>query len=366
MKVRRNQTVEQATLEALAESRTLAILVARVKLFASTTKEKRLAKQYATLVASLERLSRIQIFSDLTTNQNSQNEQSPFIDGIPRWVLQVPLQFKHYVNPPSEYQSEWSEKRLALWSAFEQSIPDSVRDVLLSWRWRAELAAFKQMLVDLDESQQKVKTIAAKIEKEERKAARNPNQMGLFDRLKILRWSNSAKIHEREIELLEAEKQRKTAEMNELLAECERLAASIAIEMKTTLVDCGTYCSTVFEECTRAVDGEIKKDLDTRGEEIESENEFMRRTVEHWEKNRDTAAKKMIRSREMFNRAVDGEWERKMSEAQELIRSEFLFLNAFEMEQQEDARIRWNSAVRTMKKILRNAEENLIHGRSFD
>lgn len=370
MKIRKNHIPEHAPKETLADPRTLALLIARIKLFETPSSSSKLARQFDQLLASLERLQRILNIIQSTTAQKEQSgdislEASPYIEGIPRWTLQVESQFSHYVNPSSEYQTDWAKRRKELWSAFERSIPEKVRDLLMSWRWRAELIAFKKIISQLEESQKKVRKIEENLEREERRAEKKLT-VGIIDRLRIVKWSATARRAEQELPQLESLKQQKTVELSEILEECEFLSSTLAIEMKTALVDCGSRFPVVFEDCCRAIDNEIKKELIEKFSENMTDNDELRRLIDQQTRTPDHTFQKKMSLVGKINRNSRIDLDKHLLAAQELIKNEFLCLNAIEIEQQENAHNRWNAAVLTMKNLMKNAEENLNHGRGVN
>ncbi|NBW80571.1 hypothetical protein EBR21_02345 [bacterium] len=357
---------EGALAEALTDSRTLSLLIARIKLIATNSKEKKTGRQYLGLTTALEKLSSILGLKKIISKSNDSTEALPFIGGIPRWVLQVDSQFAHYVNLPGEGHKDWILKRRKIWNCFEATVPNEVRDQLLGWRWKAELNAFRKMKDDLDKSKATMQSIEKLLDAEDARAAFKDGVPGLFDRLKILMWSRRIKEDERQLELLEADKQKKTAEIGETLRNCEKLAALVAIEMKSTCVDCGDFFPTVFEECVRTMDNEIRKEFTLSIAEKTIQNESLEREIFAKTNTHENDMRRFNSPGNKMNRAIDGEWDRLFRDSQELIQKEFLCLNAFEMEQQEDARIRWKAAVDQMAKLVRTAEESLLHGRGFN
>lgn len=305
---------------------------------------------------------RIEAFTKSSAPLRESAPANPFVEGVPRSVLQVDGQFSHYVNPRGDFQAEWSLRRRVLWHTFEASIPDDVRDVLMSWRWRAELAAFGKIQKELESARQKVCLIEEKLTKEEKRAESASTRVSLLDRLRILRWSKSARRHESEIGQMEILKQKKNAEILERLSECERLAALISIESKTLLVDCGDYFSTVFEDFTRAVDNEIKKELTEQFAQTAAHNEVLKKNLENAAQRKDANVHQL--SGKMHNRGGNSEddWLRRLNLAQQEIHNEFLCLNAFEIERQEDARRRWENALESMRMLMKTAEESLLYG----
>lgn len=351
--------------EMLADPRTLSLVIARVKLFADAVDNKKTKKQFASLTQALSRLSKIVNYRRLNDGQIPVSEQPIYIDGLPRWIFQIANQFGHYVNPESGYQKKWAKKRKEVWFGIEGTIPSRVRDLLVSWRWKAELAAFRKIIPELDDSQKKVRAIELQLKKGEKSSAEIGLNLGIFDRLRILRWSAGAKAAELEIVHLEGLKQKKASEVNETLAECESLAAQISFAMKTTVVDCGDTFPSVFEECTRAIDNEIKKELADEFSRNMSENETFRRQLDQKTKHSSDEFKKINGLQSKLERTVSGEWDKKIAEARSIIEREFLCLNAIEIEKQEDAVERWKIAVNQMNELLKTAEEKLLHGRGI-
>lgn len=366
MAIRLNQKQEDETCDALADSGTLELVIARVKFFISTTPDRKLAKRYAALLQSLEKLQIVLSFIALKQQDAIAKEQYPFLEGIPRWVLQVESQFKSYVIPPNLFQSDWAKKRLYLWECFESSIPSSIRDVLLSWRWKAELSAFRQMKDQLEESQKKISLIGEQIEREENALAKGRSSLSVWGRIRILRWSKQAKENELIQAQLEREKLQKSKELVALLRECEDLAAFVALDMKTTVVDCGDYFSTVFEECSRSIDNEIKKELSVFFAEKMRERDALKQRFESLLKNQEKYEKEKINQNESLTRSLEGRIEKDIDDAQNLLQKEFFYLNSFEIEKQENARHRWNRAVENMVKIMKSTEEKLLYGRRFN
>ncbi|MEN9825700.1 MAG: hypothetical protein RI953_1445 [Pseudomonadota bacterium] len=366
MKERLVDKPESEFAEALTDSRTLSLLIARIKLLVTNSKEKKTSRQYLGLNNALEKLSTIIGVKKTIKKSNETADTMPFVGGLPRWVLQVDSQFAQYINPPGEGHQDWILKRREIWNCFEATVPSEIRDQLLGWRWKAELNAFRKMREDLDKSRAKMHAIEKLLDAEDTRSAKTDGAPGLFDRLKILMWSRRIKEDERQLELFEAEKQKKTDEIGEVLRDCERIAAMIAIEMKSTCVDCGDFYPTVFEECVRAMDNEIKKEFSVSIDEKIIKNESLERDISARTHAHESEMRKLNSPGHKMNRAIDGEWDRLFKDSQELIQREFLCLNAFEMEQQEDARIRWKSAVDQMAKLVRTAEESLLHGRGFN
>jgi uncharacterized surface protein with fasciclin (FAS1) repeats len=362
MNVRTLQSSKNDINSPLTDGRTLSVLISRIRIFASTGKDKKIVKKHKELIASLEKLLRMDEFTRNSEPQLESGAGSPFVEGVPRSVLQVDGQFSHYVNPRGDFQAEWSLRRRALWHTFEASIPENVRDLLMSWRWRAELSAFEQIQKELESSQQKVCLIQERLTKEEKRAESASTRVSLLDRLRIIRWSKSAQRDEAQIEQMELLKQKKNAEIVERLRECERLSALIALENKTLLVDCGEHFATVFEDFTRAVDNEIKKELAGRFTQTAAHNEVLKKSLEHDAREKDLNVHQL--SGKIHNRTdhCEGDWVRRLNQAQQEIQNEFLCLNAFEIEQQEDAHRRWKSAVESMRSMMKTAEESLLYG----
>lgn len=366
MKVAKEQSPRHDLAEMLADARTLSLVIARVKLFADSVEDKRTKKQFSALIQALSRLSKIVNYRRLNDGQIPASEQPIYIDGLPRWIFQIATQFGHYVNPESGYQEKWARKRKEMWFGIEGTIPSKVRDLLVSWRWKAELAAFRKISPELEDSQKKVKAIEVQLKKGEKSSAEIGLNLGLLDRFRILRWSAGAKADEVEIAHLEELKQKKAREVNETLGECEGLAAQISFAMKTAVVDCGDSFPIVFEECARAIDNEIKKELSDEFSRNMAENEILRRQLEQKTKHSSDEFKKLNGLQGKLERTVSGEWDKKIAEARSLIEREFLCLNAFEIEKQEDAVERWKTAVNQMNNLLKTAEENLLHGRGIN
>lgn len=366
MKIVRTNASNATPLEPLSDCRAISLLIARSKIFLSEAKDRRAARHYSGLIDALEKLSKVSKLTQPLSMQNENTDNSPFCEGIPRWILQIEEQFGQYVNPSSTYQQEWTRRRSQLWSRFESSVPARVREPLLSWRWKAEQTAFKSIKVELDEAKVRVDKIEKKLDTEQKKVSEGQGLPGFFDRLLILKWSKEAKKNEQLILLLEAEKQKKLEELSQVLGECEILAAKIAIEMKTTFVDCGDYCSVVFEEFTRTIDTEIKAQLNQTVEQLSNENELLRQRIDLKQKNHQSEFEKSKSVSERLNRVLNDEWDKKVEQAKELVHREFLVLNSFELESQDDAVERWRTAVSKMNNLLKTAEESLCHGRVID
>jgi hypothetical protein len=366
MKLLREKSPANESGEMLADVRTLSLVIARLKLHSESCTDKKKKKQYNLLTASLSLLSRVRHYIQLTEGQSPVNSQSVYIDGLPRWTFQIKSQFGHYVNPASPFQEKWQQTRASIWAGIENTIPSGVRDLLLGWRWKAEISAFRKISTELENSQSKVKEIEEQFHRCERSASAIDLNLGLLDRFRILKWSGRAKVIEAELPRLEELKQKRVKEIAVILGECEDLAARIAFEMKTAMVDCGDYFPLVFEECTRAIDNEIKKDLSRQFFEKMAGNEVLRKNLEQTLKSNSAEFRKSTGVSSQFDRKIAGEWDRKMSEAKNIIEREFLCLNALEIEQQEAAHERWKHAVHQMGYLVRTAEESLLHGRGIN
>ncbi|MEY3902816.1 MAG: hypothetical protein RL189_2122, partial [Pseudomonadota bacterium] len=157
-------------------------------------------------------------------------------------------------------------------------------------------------------------------------------------------------------------KQKKTSEIAERLSECERMAALIAIESKTLLVDCGEHFATVFEDFTRALDNEIKKELAEKFAQTAAHNELLKKSLDN------DAHAKAMNVHQLYGKmssqveCSEVDWTRRLNQAQQEIQNEFLCLNAFEIEQQEEALRRWNNAIENMRTMMKSAEESLLYG----
>lgn len=363
MKWLKDRPAKSDSPDMLADVRTLSLVIARLKLHLEACSDKKRKKQYNALLSSLSSLKMLRTYIMMNEGQTSVSEQTLYIDGLPRWIFQITSQFGHYVNPESTYREKWQARRTVVWSGIESSIPASVRDLLLSWRWKAEIAAFRKILAELQISKDKVNEIDRQFNQCEKSSSHMALNLGVFDRFRILKWAGESKKIEAALPRLEEMKLKKQKEIADVLAECEQLAARISFEMKTALVDCGGYYPVVYEECTRTVDNEIRKDISRQFVEKYSENEIIKGEIDRKNRTGSDDFKKTNDFSSQFGRRVSGEWDKKLAEAQSLIEREFLCLNSIEIQQQEDAHIRWKNAVREMNELVRTAEESLIHGR---
>ena len=362
----RDKSLKADSTAMLADVRTLSLLIARIKLHLESCTEKKRKKEYSSLISSLSFLLTVRNYVNFNEGQSPLPEQSLYIDGLPRWMFQITTQFGHYVNPESGFREKWQIRRTSIWAGIESSIPASVRDLLLSWRWKAEISAFRKILTELQLSQQKVLEIDRQFRKCEKSSSKLKLNLGLIDRIQILKWSRQSKSVEDQLPRLEEEKQKKLNEISEVLGECERLAARISFEMKTAMVDCGGYYPLVFEESARTIDNEIKKELIHQFSEKFSENEVLKKNIDKSSRISSEDFKKANDLSSQFNRSVSGEWDKKVLDARIMLEREFLCLNAFEIQQQEDAHQRWKNAVRQMLVLVKTAEENLLHGRGIN
>jgi hypothetical protein len=348
--------------EALADSRTLSMLVARINLHSSAQKERRNSRALQPLLDSLNKLLRVLLIDDIRSERSTSSEVPVFIEGLPRWVMQVNSQMRRYVNPTSRFQAEWAEKRQSLWKLLESSIPVDVQEPLLTWRWKAELLAFQKMKAALENSQKKVRSIEEQLTAEEKRSESRHSATGLLDRIRIIFWSRRAREDEELITRLENEKKRKLLEISERLRECEHLAAAVAIQIRTTFVDCGDLFSIVFEELTRQLDKEIKTEIESYFQEKMAENEYLSKQIEIHSKTIEGEFAKLKSPSMKLIRALDGEWDKRLQVSQEMLKHEFMCLNSIEIEKQEEAVNRWKLAVEQMSELLKAAEESLLHG----
>ncbi|MEN9528334.1 MAG: hypothetical protein RI932_207, partial [Pseudomonadota bacterium] len=256
--------------DALSSKDMLALLLPRIRIALPQIKDKRKLKQTEELLAALEELEKVLIFNDEREHALSVQIENPFFSGLPRCTFQVENQFGHYVNPESPWRERWKELRLGIWEVFEKTIPWTVREMLLSWRWTAELGAFKQMQLELERSRNLVNDVESSLVKEERRGQRKGRSVSLLDRLRIVIWSRSAKRDEDVLFALEQMRDQTQVAISEKLGECERLAAATSIGLRTLFVDCGELYPRVFEDCTRAMDKSIRMQVDSEIRMIES------------------------------------------------------------------------------------------------
>lgn len=347
--------------EALSSRDTLALLVPRIRVILPVLKEKRRIKQIEELLSSLEELDKVLGFQEQQGNVLAEKADNPFIEGIPRCTFQVEAQFAHYVNPSSAWRGAWLKQRLAVWDVFEKTIPWSVREALMSWRWSAELNAFRKMRDALEKSKKLVGFVELRLVDEERRGSEKVKRITLLDRLRIIFWARSTKRDEESLLALEQERDSISRRISERLNDCERLAAATAIGIRTLFVDCGELYPRIFEDCCRALDREIKSRKDSEIIIKESKNSELIRDFEEKSRESFTSINKILNRKERILQTVEGRIDLQLADAERLLAHEFMCLNALELEKQENARNRWQRSVNQMKRVLQAAEENFAN-----
>jgi hypothetical protein len=347
--------------EALSSRDTLALLIPRIRVVLPVLKEKRRIKQVEELLSSLEELENILGFQEQHGTAMAEHADNPFIEGIPRCTFQVEAQFGHYVNPASAWRGAWLKQRLAVWDVFEKTIPWSVREALMSWRWCAELNAFRKMRDALEKSKKLVAFVELRLVDEERRGSEKVKRITIWDRLRIIFWARSTKKDEESLLALEQERDAISRGISERLNECERRAAATAIGIRTLFVDCGELYPRIFEDCCRALDREIKSIKESDINFSESKNSELVRDFEEKSRENFSSIRKTLDRKERILQAVEGRIDLQLADAERLLAHEFMCLNALELEKQENARNRWQRAVNQMKRVLQTAEENFAN-----
>lgn len=347
--------------EALSSRDTLALLVPRIRVLLPVLKEKRRIKQIEELLSSLEELDKVLGFQEQQGNAVPEKADNPFVEGLPRCTFQVEAQFAHYVNPSSAWHDAWLKQRLAVWDVFEKTIPWSVREALMSWRWSAELNAFRKMRDALEKSKRLVGFVELRLVDEERRGSEKVKRITFLDRVRILFWARSTKRDEESLLALEQERDSISRRISERLNDCERLAAATAIGIRTLFVDCGELYPRIFEDCCRALDREIKSRKDDEIMIKESKNSELMREFEEKSRENFTSINKILNRKERILQTVEGRIDLQLADAERLLAHEFMCLNAMELEKQENARNRWQRSVNQMKRVLQAAEENFAN-----
>lgn len=348
--------------EALSSKDTLSLLVPRIRAAVSSLKDKRKQKQVEELIQTLEDLQHVLEFAEGQVNAAGTSEEHPFVEGLPRCNFQIESQFEHYVNPPSSWRESWTKQRLTLWEVFEKTIPWTVRELLMSWRWRGENEAFRKILETLKKSRDLVGEVEQKLLLEEKRSFHGSRGVTWNDRLRILLWSRDARKDESVLFSLEQARDELLSKISERLQECERTAALTAAGIKTLFVDCGEFYPRVFEGCCRAMDKEIGAQLENEFRAVEKKNLELALECEEKANTTQHDLKKVGDYQQRILQAVEGRLDLKIFEAERILSQEFMCLNAIELEKQDLARGRWQRAVAQMKRVLQTAEENFSHG----
>jgi len=366
----KDHSTAAAFAEALSSKDVLALLLPRIRIALPQIKDKRKLKQTEELLAALEELEKVLNFQDDRAPGTLEQNDSPFHAGLPRCTFQVENQFGHYVNPESPWRDKWKALRLEVWEVFEKTIPWAVRELLMSWRWTAELTAFKKMQSELERSRALVKAVELELLHEERTGQKRGRSISLGDRFRILLWSRAARRDEDVLLSLEQERDESQQCISEKLSECERLAAMTSVGLRTLFVDCGEFYPRVFEDCTRAMDKSVKLQSEGDSRNLESRLGVLRAELDEKNKTSGSELRKASDKKEKILQMVEGKTDLKLADAERLISHEFMCLNAFEIEKQDEARNRWQRAVTQMKRVLETAEESFedveIHARDAD
>ncbi|MEY4066231.1 MAG: hypothetical protein RIR26_2439 [Pseudomonadota bacterium] len=347
--------------EALSSLDTLSLLIPRVRVFHSGLKDKKKAKAVEELLVVLEELERLLVYVDQLKAESSAAADLLFIDGIPRTSFQVEIQLSRFANPKSPWQKKWTQLRWNVWQVFEKTIPWNVRELLMSWRWSAELQSFRKINQALAESRTLVSDVDQRLLSELKLTGDRSLRVTWSDRWKILRWSRAAKKDEADLVALEQLRDAFLSRIAEEVAECERIAAQFSIQLRTLFADCGELHSKVFQNSCRAIDKEIRANLESEYQQANEQNsEFM---FQYEEKSRSSLleVKKITDRKNRLTKTVDGQTDANIEAAEKLIFQEFMVLNSLEMEKQDDARQRWTKAVGQMKRLLQTAEESFSH-----
>lgn len=367
-KLAKNQT--QPQLDALMSSETLALLIPRLRLSLASIKDRRKVKQIEELLISLEDLAKVLEFRTLCESPNQSEVNVPFFQGMPRCIFQIEEQFGRYTNPASAWREQWSKLREQFWNALERTIPWSVKEILVSWRWSAELAASKRIEPELQKSREFVGQVHKELLREEKIGSERSGSISLKDRLDIVLWSRSAKKNENVLLRLEQQRDALLSKTTDLLEQCEKISAGIAVALRTLYVDCGDFYGPVFEDNCRAIDRDIKSKKETELSELLRSFSDLKR---QYEVSRHEVESHNARVRDKSSQLMSifsGDDDEKFSTAEKLIGHEFYCLNALDLEKQDLARKRWKRAVSQMKQAVETAEESFndekSNSRGFD
>ena len=348
--------------DALSSSDTLGLLIPRIRAALPSLRDRRKQKQIEDLIISLQDLETVIGFGESQVISGESNGENAFFEGIPRCSFQIENQFGHYLNPESSWQNNWTRQRLGLWDVFEKTIPWMVREVLMSWRWRAENDAFRKILEELKKSRLLVARVEEKLIIEEKRSTKKSGRISVIDRLRIVFWAKSAKKDEDTLLLLEQNRDELARRISTLLEECEKLAAVTAAGMRTLFVDCGEFYSRVFEGCCRAIDREIKIQIENDLKMSVSKNTDMSLDCEEILRVNQDGIRRINDQQQKLIQAVDGRFDSHFFEAERILSQEFMCLNALELEKQDQARSRWQRAITQMRRILGAAEESFNYG----
>ncbi|NBO36952.1 hypothetical protein EBU99_00005, partial [bacterium] len=233
----------EAIVEALSSIDMLALLIPRVRIQLSSTKDKKKALQIQETLFSLEKLERALRYAELVGGQSKTAVDDVFVDGLPRCSFQVESQFEHYVNPPSNFNTHLRGMRILEWEVIERTLPWTVREMLISWRWDAESQVFQDILVALRASQKKVSAVERTLKDYEESELKKSRSESWSDKLRMLVFAKSSRRDEARIIALEKKRDECLAAVSECLYECEQIALRIAIAMRSLLVDCGEQYS---------------------------------------------------------------------------------------------------------------------------
>ena len=355
---RTSKNLSQSPPEILVSAETLALLIPRLRLSVTTLKDKRRLKQSEELLQALEDFLKVLEFRELYEHPRGLEENAPFLQGLPRCLFQIEEQFGKYTNPASPWRESWSVLRSQFWTALERSVPWSVKEILLSWRWTAELNAAKRVDSELQKSRNVVGQVHKDLAREEKIGSEKGAALSLKDRLDIVLWSRSAKRNEGTLVNLEQQRDVLLSASSELLEQCEKLSASIAIGLLTLYVDCGEFFGLVFEDNCRAFDRDIKVKKEKEIIEIQKRCADIQG---HYEMSRRESEVQNAKMKDKNNRLmsfISGDVEEKIVSAEQLIGHEFYCLNALDLEKQDLARKRWKRAVTQMQQAVEIAEES--------
>jgi hypothetical protein len=351
------KNLNQTQFDGLMSAETLALLIPRVRLSLASIKDKRRLKQSEELLDALEDLAKALDFRDLCSNSAVSNE-TPYWQGLPRCLFQIEEQFSRYTNPVSPWRTSWAKLRGQFWSALEKGIPWSVKESLVSWRWTAELVACRRIESELSQSREVVGKMHKDLQREEKKCAEKEGAVSFADRLKIVLWSRRAT--QDEACLLKLEQQRDTllSRTADILEQCEKMSAAIALGLRTLYVDCGEFYGPIFEDNCRAVDREIKAQKEAEIEEIEKKSLELQKSYQKSVRDAEIQNARAADKNSRLMQVVTGELEERVGIAEKLIGHEFYCLNALEIEKQDNARKRWKRAVSQMKLAVDTVEES--------
>lgn len=337
---------------------TVSLLIPRLRLSLTSIKDRRKLKQTEELLGALEEFKKVLEFRELYATAGVSGESLPFLQGLPRCLFQIEEQFRRYTNPPSLWQEQWAQLRAQFWNTLERSVPWSVKEILVSWRWNAELSAAKRIESELQKSRDVVGHVHKELLREEKLGNERRISLTLKDRFDIVLWSRSAKKNEAVLVGLEQQRDSLATRSAELLEQCEKISAGVALGLRTLYVDCGEYFGLVFEDNCRAIDRDIraKKETETSENErlcsqVQSQFEFRQREAEIQNAKIKDKNKKLLMM-------LSDDAEEKVISAEKLIGHEFYCLNALDIEKQDLARKRWRRAVSQMQRAVETAEES--------